>query len=155
MPSWQVRPIARRVWQSGGFCQKQSGTWDGTRPAVGTSALRTSLHRSARGQRSGHARSLHGARSHLVIAKVVMPREMLEERVAEQRDQVAAAALGTKPRTQHQQVGKRVFAKVGVAQVGANVDLHGEAETIEAAGGLDECIEAVQHHLKLQLVKPD
>ena len=38
--------------------------------------------------------------------------------------------------------------------MGADVDLDGEAETVEAARRLDERIEAVQHHLELELVEP-
>ena len=93
------------------------------------------------------------AQRHPVVAEVVVPGEVVEERVAEQRHEVAAAAARTEERAQQEKVGKRVQVEVWVVEVAANVDLDSEAKIIQSPRLLQEAMEPVQHHLQLQLIE--
>ena len=56
-----------------------------------------------------------------MVAEVVVPRQVLKERVAQQRDEVALAAGRAQLRADQQQIGQRVAHEVRVVAVPADV----------------------------------
>ena len=77
---------------------------------------------------------------------------MLEQRVAQQRHQVAATACAAQLGAQQQQVGQRVLEKLLVAAA-ADVDLDGEPQVLQPARRAEQIVEARRHTLELDLVR--
>lgn len=84
--------------------------------------------------------------------EVVMPRDMLRHRVAEERGERAAAAGGPQLGADEEEVGEGVLQEVLVAAA-ADMDLDGKAE-VEQLAARGERVEPVCEELQLDLVKP-
>jgi len=93
------------------------------------------------------------AERHPVVHKVVVPREVLQKRVAQQRHQVAPAAGGAQCAPQQQQVGHRVLEEECVVSVAADVDLDAEAQAGQPTRRAQQCPQTVEHGLELKLVE--
>lgn len=76
---------------------------------------------------------------------------MLQQRVAQQRDKVAAAARRAKQRAGMEQVWQRVLEEEWESMVRSDVDLHCETQPAECLL-TGECVDPMQDNLELQAV---